>query len=497
MSQIKHGAILSYINLGIYVLTGLLYTPWMIRCIGQADYGLYTLAMSIISLLAFDFGLGQATSKFICEYLAEGRQDKADNLISIIDKLYIGIDFVIIFIFCGIYFFLPDIYQGLSSQEMSSFKILYIIAVSYCVLSFPFIPQNGILTGYEKFIALKGCEIFNRVFVVVTMAICLIYGYGLYALVIVNSIGGILTIGIKQYLIRKDTPLKINLRFWEKSEFKRILKFIIWVTLIALSQRMIFNIAPSILGVFSNSTEIAILGVAIVLEAYSFLFASAVGGLFLPKVSRMVHENSIESVLELMIKVGRIQVLICGLILIWFIFLGKNFVNLWVGPNYNLVYPVTLLFIIPNFIHLPQEIAMTYIVASNKVKQQAYIYLITGVVNLLLAFPLAKFMGVLGIGIAIFLSFILRSVLLNIFFYNTLKLNILKFFKDSFANQLFFLLIGATIFFIISLIPFYNWLWFVIKNILGVTAYAIIFYRIGANSYEKSLVKSIIRFKIN
>ena len=35
----------------------LLYTPWMIHSIGRENFGLYTLAMSVISLFVFDFGL--------------------------------------------------------------------------------------------------------------------------------------------------------------------------------------------------------------------------------------------------------------------------------------------------------------------------------------------------------------------------------------------------------------------------------------------------------
>ena len=49
--QIKYGAILSYIGIVVYILIGLLYTPWMIKVIGKNDYGLYTLAYSVMSFL--------------------------------------------------------------------------------------------------------------------------------------------------------------------------------------------------------------------------------------------------------------------------------------------------------------------------------------------------------------------------------------------------------------------------------------------------------------
>ena len=55
MNQLKAGATISYLSLGINIITGLLYTPGMINSIGRTDFGLCTLAMSVISLLGFEF----------------------------------------------------------------------------------------------------------------------------------------------------------------------------------------------------------------------------------------------------------------------------------------------------------------------------------------------------------------------------------------------------------------------------------------------------------
>ena len=41
--QIKIGAVLSYLSIGVNIAAGLIYTPWMIGKIGQSEYGLFTL----------------------------------------------------------------------------------------------------------------------------------------------------------------------------------------------------------------------------------------------------------------------------------------------------------------------------------------------------------------------------------------------------------------------------------------------------------------------
>ena len=48
--QVKLGAALSYLGVFLGIVSGLIYNPWMIQKIGDADYGLYTLAMSLINI---------------------------------------------------------------------------------------------------------------------------------------------------------------------------------------------------------------------------------------------------------------------------------------------------------------------------------------------------------------------------------------------------------------------------------------------------------------
>ena len=47
---------ISYAAIAINIVATLLYTPWMVRQIGQANYGLFTLATSLINLFLIDFG---------------------------------------------------------------------------------------------------------------------------------------------------------------------------------------------------------------------------------------------------------------------------------------------------------------------------------------------------------------------------------------------------------------------------------------------------------
>ena len=88
--QIKMGVIMSYLSIGISIMTGLIYTPWMILSIGKESYGLYTLAYSIIAFFMFDFGLSGAITRFVSKYLAEGRNEKANECLGLVYRLPVG-----------------------------------------------------------------------------------------------------------------------------------------------------------------------------------------------------------------------------------------------------------------------------------------------------------------------------------------------------------------------------------------------------------------------
>lgn len=94
--QIKLGALISYFAIAFNIVAGLIYTPWMISKIGQSNYGLYTLATSVISMFVMDFGMGAAVTRFLSRYNAMGDKKAVNDFLGLIYKLYLAIDAVIL-----------------------------------------------------------------------------------------------------------------------------------------------------------------------------------------------------------------------------------------------------------------------------------------------------------------------------------------------------------------------------------------------------------------
>lgn len=490
--QIKLGAAISYLSIIINIIAGLFYTPWMIRAIGKEDYGLYTLAMSVISLFVFDFGLAVSINRFLSKYLAEGRQDKADQCLGMVYKLYFYIDIVLLLVLTFVFFFIPQIYQELTPDEIEKFKIVYAIAAFFSVFSFPFIPVNGILSAHERFVQLKSCDVLHKLIVIGSMSICLFAGYGLYSLVLVNAFAGITMIAIKLYFIKKYTSQSVDFSYKNRDEFRQIIGFSGWVTVMSFSQRCIFTLGPTILGVFAGSSAIAIFGIASTLEGYVFTFSSALSGMFLPKVSRIVAKD--EDVLPLMIKIGRIQLMLVSFVVLGFCCVGSEFIQLWVGEDFSNSYLCTILIILPAILQLPQEIGDQTLYARNKLKERSYAFILMAVINIALGIPLSKIWGAKGLCVSIFIAYLIRTLVLDIIYKKVLCIDICEFFKKTFIAFLpIYILFVVTNIALNYLIDIEGWLSVGIKGLTFVTIMSLSLYSLVMNKEEKKFISSLIK----
>ena len=490
--QIKVGAILAYITLGLEIISGLVYTPWMVNQIGIVDYGLFSLATSLITFFALDFGLGSAVTRFLSYYIAEGNKEAASKFLGITFKLYIAISAVLFLTLFILYFFIEGIYVQLGPSEIEKLKVIYVIFGMFTVISFPLIPLNGILISYERFVFTKVLSLSISILNITLMATSLLLGYGLYALVLVSSFVGLIRIAIQYLYVMKKTDTKVDFYCRDKTIFKNIFTFSLWSTIGVVAQRFVLNITPSILGALSGSIEIAVFSVALKIENYTFFLTNGLSGLFLPKVSRMINnsQNGMDQVEKLNLKIGRILLLIIGLIVIGFTSMGKEFMQIWMGKNFSDSYYVVLLLITPSFFTFPLQIANITLIATNKVKYIAFASSIIAIINMTLSLILSKYYGAIGAGLAIFLGSIVGKVFyLNIIYHKILKFNIYRFYKECYGIMLVPLGIALFSGFVIQyFLPVSSMLYFLIKGIIFCIIYFALIWIISLNEYEKDLL---------
>lgn len=485
--QIKLGALLSYLSIAVNIISGLLYTPWMVDTIGKSQYGLYTLANSVITLFLVDFGLSSATSRYLSKYNAEGDREGAERFLGAVYKLYLLIDAAILLILSTVFFLMDRIFVNLTVAELEQFRVVFAISAIFSVINFPFVTFNGILTAYEKFVPLKLADLLYRLCNVGFTVIALLLGYGLYALVMVHAAVGLLVLAFKYMIIRKTIPLKVNFNHPKKEIYRELMGFSIWTTVSALAGRLVFTITPSILGIVANSAAIAVFGIVNTIEGYTYSITTAINGLFMPKISRIVAGNKREENLNaLFLNVGKFQYILNGLIITVFAVVGQNFICLWMGEDFLHAYGGVLLVLIPGLFYNSLEIANTTMVVTNKVKLKAAINVVSGVANICLSFPLSKYLGVTGACLSICIAYFVRDILCHVIYHRELPLNIPQFIKKCYFRMsvpiVFTIAFGAVM---NRGIPGGNWGVFLLKAIFVAGIYATATYAFALTKQER------------
>ena len=215
----------------------------------------------------------------------------------------------------------------------------------------------------------------------------------------------------------------------------------------------------------------------------------------MPRISRIVAKGKKEEELvPLMIKIGRIQLMIVGLLTVGFISFGRSFIlEIWNKPDFSQSYICAVLVILPSFFYLPMQIANTTVIVENKVKLQSYVYIAMGIVNVALSLVLSKFYGAIGASVSILAAYMLRTVLMTVIYKKVLKLNMKLFFKETFLKLSPYLIITLAVG---LLCEYYNpinsaFVRFGVNGIILVSVFFVLMMLKGFNQYEKNMVSKV------
>lgn len=433
--QLKFGALLSYGTIVFNIASGLLYTPWLIRVVGDDHYALYTLALSIVNVFLLEFGIGSAVTKFLSNFYAQGKEEQIGPFLGIVYKTFFVIS-CLIALAMGIFYFQIDvIYKNITPENLIVFKRLFLIVAIYSVFSFPFNPFNGILMAGERFIELKCCSLFQKILEVAVIVLLLMRGSGVYTIVLTHAAANTVFLGIKYYLIRKKLRIQANFRHWNRNSARELFDYSTWFTVMSIARRCIYNIMPTVISALANSEAVVIFSLASSLEGYAFTLTDAINGLFMPHVSRIINSgNQAEGLQSLMIKVAKFHIDSLGLLVIGFICIGDQFVSLWMGSDYYLIYPCAIILLIPSMLETPQQIARTALMLNNIIKQQAILYIIMAGINLGLAYLLIPKLGVLGAGLSVSVSYLAKTIGLNLLYTRHLPISLGNYFRNAYSR---------------------------------------------------------------
>lgn len=491
VNQLKMGTILTYINLGIGSIIPLIYTPIMLRLLPQNEYGLYSLSNSVIGYLSLlSFGFGSAIVRYVTKYKIEGNKEEQQKIIGLFIFIYtILAGIVIIFgsvLVCNV----ETIFStGLNSSEIIKLKIMILIMTINTAVTFPASVYSAITVVYERFVFRKSVDIFSTILMPVLNLIVLLLGYKSIGLTIASCIAQLIIIPLNIYYCRNKLNIKPIFKDMPFRIIKELISFSGFVFLASIVDMLYWSTDKVLIGSMIGASAVAIYNVGGTFTNMIQQLSMGISSVLIPRITGMVfNECSNEELSDLFIKIGRLQFIIVSLVVTGFIVFGRQFIIFMAGVGYEDAYIVALLTMIPLSIPLIQNTGLNILIAKNKHKFRAIIYIIIAVLNVISTVFAIKYWGIIGAVFCSCIAFTLGNVvIINIYYAKVIQLDIIRFWNNIIKMSI--VPIVMTIFgFCVSLLVGIET---VPKFLVGVIIYTLLYVmsmiRFAMNQYERNI----------
>lgn len=500
-SQLKSGIVLSYINLIIGNVIPLIYTPMMLNLLGQSEYGLYTLANTIVGYLSLlSFGMGSAIVRYITKYKVYGDKEKERQMFGLFTFLF-TILAVIVFVLGIILSFNIHLFYSntLNASELQTMRILIILCTINSAITFLFTTYLSMIMIYERYVFRQILNIFTTVAMPCVNIIVLYMGLASVGMVVSSTVLNILVSVASVIYCHRSLHIKPKFKGMPFGELREIFGFCFFVFLGSVVDMLFWSTDKIIIGAVISTVAVAVYNVGATFNTIVTSISTTISSILTPKVTNMVFSSENTKVLtDFFIKVGRLQYLVVSLVVSGFIVFGRQFIHLWVGDGYNEAYFVALLTLLPVVVPLIQNTGLSIVMAQNKHKFRSIVYLIIAIVNVLTTAIAVNYWGIIGAAACSAASYIIgQGFIMNWYYWKKTGIDIPMFWKNIIKMSLAPVIMITAGIIICHYVELESWILLLMGIAIYLICYIPIVWFTGMNKYEKNIIITPVKNVFN
>lgn len=438
------GVLLSYGNAALNILSSLILVPMLISSLSEETYSLYKVIQSFAgSLMMFNLGLSTVVSRAVARYDAfrtEAIRQEKESTLALAVLLSLAMGSLVLLLGRGMTALLPGLFADTYSpaQLETAGKLVSIFSATTAahILSDTF---RGCILGREHYVVSQGSMTAFHLLRFCAMAAIARKCGDICALAMVDMVLYVILLAVHYFYSRLLLKEKWNLTSLKKEALAPVASFASAILLQALVTQASTNLDTVILGAVDTPPRVITM-YASSLTIYTVYRAMTgiLSGLYLPNASRLTASDTDGGKLtDFVIPPGRIQAAIALGILSGFALLGRDFIRLWIGPDYSDAYPLTLALMASAAIPLTQSTCVTLLDARLRRLSRSLVLLAMALLNAALSVLLVKPLGCWGPALGTIFSLLLgEGLLMNLHYKKALGLEIRRMFREVFSGTL-------------------------------------------------------------
>lgn len=426
LKDITKGASIIVIGMVIANLLGLINQILMGRILGPAEYGLFNLGISVLTILCVlpQFGLGQGLTQFIPYNFTQKKFRQINEAVNFSLKFTFVVGFLVSFL---LFIFSDQIALTLFHNKEFGFILkLLSIAITFWALH----NTAGSLTqGFKKPKYYVYIENISMPILQLSIFLILsILGYELMGALIGFIVSAIFAAIAYIYIFKVKFSKKISkIHSFELEEKKKVQKDILTLSyplFLAGFTFLFMQYADKIiLGMYKTPTDVGIYTAALTIATLVLFIYTAFSFNSRPVLSEYYAVKDIESMQKLYSSITKWIFLLTFPIIIYFIFYSKDILGFIYGTKFtsgSIAMSILCLGIAMNGL---TGLSGETLVSIKKTKLNLVSEIVGAVSNIILNIILIPFFGIVGAAIGTSISIALRNFTSFFFVYKNLKFN--------------------------------------------------------------------------
>jgi O-antigen/teichoic acid export membrane protein len=490
----------NWVSYFVTAVLGFLLTPVIVHSLGNTGYGLWTLVLSLTGYFGLlDLGIRSSLGRFVARHVAMKNEEMVNRTVSTaLAMLGLGGLATLTLTAIVAHFFLGSFNVGAEFHSAGKAALLLAGINVACVL--PLGVFAAVLVGIERFDIISGITTVGALTRAASVVVLLRSGHGLLALAAVSFL-----VSMAEYTAmaiaakRLYKPLRMRFSLVDRATFSELFGFSIYRFIWIAATQLIFYTDSVVIGAMLGAAAITTYAIAASLINYGRTVVSLLTDTFYPAATRMDAQKDIAGLRELLFHGTRIALLVACPLCLGYVFLGRQFISLWMGKEYASSAVLLAVLAIAQLSAMSQNVSALILAGMAKHRILAYIVFAEGVTNLVLSIILVRQIGVIGVAWGTVLpNLVCTAVIIPLYTTRLLGVPLGTYWKKAFAGPLLASIPAAALAFAFSvLVPQADWFGFAAEALALCGVFAVAAYFLCLEAGQRMSIQRRIHRTFN
>jgi O-antigen/teichoic acid export membrane protein len=296
--------------------------------------------------------------------------------------------------------FLPHFFN-IAPQYVRDAKLTFLLVSFSLALKFPAGVFEGFLCGIQRYDITNGISILGAFFKAVTIVIFFSAGYRLVALGFIVMMTDIAVNALMVFFCHKYLPfLRPALKSVDRKMFKKIYQYGLYSFIIIIATKLIYESDAIIIGAFLPAQAITFYAIANNLIRYLRQISYGFGNVFNPAASEFEARNEQSRIQQLLTYGTKYSLLFILPVAFGLIFLGREFISIWMGSGYAAESgDVLIILTVSQIIAMSQFSSGSILYGLNRHNYLAFCLFFEAIAKLVLSIALIGRYGIIGVAL--------------------------------------------------------------------------------------------------